>query len=83
MPISSRRKAVEGGMRESVMMWSTSSISAILLKPLRPIGVSIASVAKWLGHANTTTTQQTYIHIIQELENKDTDKVLQHLSKLI
>ena len=45
-------------------------------------GVSIASVAKWLGHANTTTTQQTYIHIIQELENKDTDKVLQHLSKL-
>ena len=46
-------------------------------------GVSIASVAKWLGHANTTTTQQTYIHIIQELENKDTDKVLQHLSKLI
>lgn len=36
MPISSRRKAVEGGMRESVMMWSTSSISAILLKPLRP-----------------------------------------------
>ena len=23
-------------MRESVMMWSTSSISAILLKPLRP-----------------------------------------------
>ena len=45
-------------------------------------GVSIASVAKWLGHANTTTTQQTYIHIIQELENKDTDKVVQHLSKL-
>ena len=45
-------------------------------------GVSIASVAKWLGHANTTTTQQTYIHIIQELENKDTDKVLQHLYKL-
>lgn len=46
-------------------------------------GVSIASVAKRLGHANTTTTQQTYLHIIQELENKDNDKVLQHLSKLI
>lgn len=31
-------------------------------------GVSVASVAKRLGHANTTTTQETYIHIIEELE---------------
>lgn len=45
-------------------------------------GISIASVAKRLGHANTITTQQTYLHIIQELENKDNDKVMQHLSKL-
>lgn len=44
--------------------------------------VSVASVAKRLGHSNTTTTQQTYIHIIRELENKDTDKVLQSLAKL-
>lgn len=46
-------------------------------------GVSIASVAKRLGHNNTTTTQQTYIHIIRELENKDNDKILHHLSQLI
>ena len=46
-------------------------------------GVSIASVAKRLGHNNTTTTQQTYIHIIRELENKDNDKILHHLSHLI
>lgn len=45
-------------------------------------GVSIASVAKRLGHANTTTTQTTYLHIIEELENKDNDKVLHHLSQL-
>lgn len=45
-------------------------------------GVSIASVAKRLGHANTTTTQDTYLHIIEELENKDNDKVLHHLSQL-
>ncbi|MDK8115737.1 site-specific integrase [Limosilactobacillus reuteri] len=45
-------------------------------------GVSVASVAKRLGHANTATTQETYIHIIEELENKDNDKVLHHLSQL-
>lgn len=45
-------------------------------------GVSVASVAKRLGHANTTMTQETYIHIIEELENKDNDKVLHHLSQL-
>lgn len=45
-------------------------------------GVSVASVAKRLGHSNTTTTQETYIHIIRELENKDNDKILHHLSQL-
>ena len=38
-------------------------------------GVSIASVARRLGHASMTTTQKTYLHIIQELENKDVDLV--------
>ena len=45
-------------------------------------GVSVASVAKRLGHANTTTTQMTYLHIIKELENKDNDQILHHLSQL-
>ena len=44
--------------------------------------VSIPSIAGRLGHANTTTTQDTYIHIVKELENKDRDKVLEHLSKI-
>ncbi|EJB4726562.1 site-specific integrase, partial [Listeria monocytogenes] len=34
-------------------------------------GVSIASVANRLGHSSMTTTQETYLHIIQELENQD------------
>lgn len=45
-------------------------------------GVSIASVAKRLGHSNMTTTQTTYLHIVRELENKDTDKVIQVLGSL-
>ncbi|WP_461240273.1 site-specific integrase [Paucilactobacillus sp. N302-9] len=46
-------------------------------------GVSIASVARRLGHSNMTTTQQTYLHVIQELENQDNDKVMKHLASLI
>jgi len=45
-------------------------------------GVSIASVARRLGHASMTTTQKTYLHIIQELENKDVDIVMRSLSGL-
>lgn len=45
-------------------------------------GVSIASVARRLGHASITTTQKTYLHIIQELENADVDLVMRSLSNL-
>ena len=45
-------------------------------------GVSIASVAHRLGHASMTTTQKTYLHIIQELENTDIDKIMRTLTSL-
>ena len=45
-------------------------------------GVSIASVARRLGHSSMTTTQKTYLHIIQELENQDIDLVMRSLSCL-
>ena len=45
-------------------------------------GVSIASVARRLGHSSMTTTQKTYLHIIHELENKDIDLVMRSLSSL-
>ena len=45
-------------------------------------GVTIASVARRLGHASMTTTQKTYLHVIQELENKDVDLIMRSISSL-
>lgn len=45
-------------------------------------GVSVLSVSRRLGHANVTTTQETYLHIIKELENMDNRKILKHLKEL-
>lgn len=45
-------------------------------------GVSIASAARRLEHSSMTTTQKTYLHSIQELENKDIDLVMRSLLSL-
>lgn len=45
-------------------------------------GVSIASVARRLGHSSMNTTQKTYLHIIHELENRDIDLVMRSLASL-
>lgn len=44
-------------------------------------GVSIQSVANRLGHADTTTTQQTYIHLLKKLEMQDNKKIQELMSK--
>jgi integrase len=46
-------------------------------------GVSMASVARRLGHSSMTTTQKTYLHIIHELENQDTDLIIRSISQLV
>lgn len=46
-------------------------------------GVSVASVSRRLGHATMTTTQNTYLHVIRELENQDVDLVMRSLSALV
>jgi integrase len=43
-------------------------------------GVSVLSVSKRLGHSDVTTTQETYLHIIKELEDKDTEKIIDCMS---
>ena len=45
-------------------------------------GVSIASVARRLGHSNMKKKKKTYLHIIQELESKDIDIIMRSLSNL-
>lgn len=70
---------------------NTSGIPVISIHGLRHThaslllyaNVSIASVAKRLGHNSMTTTQETYLHIIQELESQDNDKIMMHLSSII
>jgi len=44
-------------------------------------GVSLMAVSRRLGHANTATTQNIYIHIIKEMENKEKELILQIISK--
>lgn len=43
-------------------------------------GISVLTVSKRLGHANITTTQSTYLHVIKELEEQDTDKIINIIS---
>lgn len=45
-------------------------------------GASVASVSKRLGHSSITTTQKVYLHVIQEMENQDTDLMMRALSAL-
>ena len=72
------RHCREGGISEISIHGLRHTHASLLLFA----GVSIASVARRLGHASMTTTQKTYLHIIQELENKDVDLVMRTLSGL-
>lgn len=45
-------------------------------------GVSIQSVAKRLGHGNTETTQRVYIHLLDDLQERDNNKMMTILTGL-
>lgn len=46
-------------------------------------GVTIASVSNRLGHGSMETTQKVYLHIVKELESKDTDVIMRSMATLI
>lgn len=79
--VNSRLKAL--CKKEGVPVISLHSLRHTHASLLIYAGVSIASIAKRLGHSSVTTTQETYLHIIQELENQDNDKIIRHLSSLV
>ena len=45
-------------------------------------GVSLMAVSRRLGHSNTATTQNIYIHIIKEMENREKSLILQVLGNV-
>lgn len=45
-------------------------------------GVSIISISKRLGHANTTTTEKVYLHLIKDKKEKDDQKIIKVLDSL-
>lgn len=45
-------------------------------------GVSVASLSKRLGHADITTTQKVYLHVIQELEDRDINLIMRSMAVL-
>ncbi|MCB5955572.1 tyrosine-type recombinase/integrase [Enterococcus sp. CWB-B31] len=46
-------------------------------------GVNIMTVSRRLGHSNTTTTQAIYLHLIREMEARETDLVLGFLNEAL
>lgn len=90
-PIFVKKKVYNSTVNDILSRYCTEvGIPAISIHGLRHThasillfaGVSIASVARRLGHASMTTTQKTYLHIIQELENRDVDLVMRSLAGL-
>lgn len=45
-------------------------------------GVNLLSVSKRLGHSSVVTTQQTYLHIIKEMEEQDDTKIVDLLNSI-
>jgi len=45
-------------------------------------GISLNSISRRLGHAKPSVTQDTYLHIIKELEHVDNEKILLALEEI-
>ena len=90
-PIFAKEKVYNSTVNDYLKrLCKTSKIPVISIHGLRHThaslllytGVSTASVARRLGHSSINTTHKTYLHIIQELENKDVNLVMGLLAGL-
>lgn len=72
------KKCIEAGIPVITVHALRHTHASILLLE----GVTMHSIADRLGHANVTTTQETYTHIIKELEKKDEQKMIGALSAI-
>ena len=46
-------------------------------------GVSILAVSKRLGHSNVTTTQEIYLHIIKEMQERERESILHTMEEAL
>lgn len=72
------RDCIKAGVPEITVHSLRHTHASVLLSE----GVSILSISRRLGHSNVSTTQETYLHVIKELEAKDEDKIQQAMCRL-
>ncbi|WP_443098352.1 hypothetical protein [Weissella sagaensis] len=71
------------GITSDVFDLSRLTLSVNKTRDYKSTKVSIASVTQRLGHSNMNTTQRTYLHDTQALENANTDKIMRYLKTLM
>lgn len=73
-----KKKCEEAGIEVITIHGLRHTHASVLLAA----GISLHSIADRLGHSDVTTTQETYTHIINELQEKDNAKMIGALTAL-
>ncbi|MCO7128324.1 site-specific integrase [Sporolactobacillus shoreicorticis] len=72
------RKCKEAGVTEITFHGLRHTHASVLLSA----GITVQSISKRLGHSNVTTTQEVYMHIIDELAQKDNQIMIGTLTSI-
>lgn len=73
-----KKKCLEAGIPVITMHSLRHTHASILLAA----GVSIHSISKRLGHADVGVTQETYAHVLDELQSKDNQIIINTLMQI-